>query len=84
MIDDFWNKPWSGTWKNHAYDRRISQQTAVGIALKQVPGEVVNVDLELENGILVYEVFILMPSGLYEVKINADTGEVVEIEADND
>ncbi len=82
MTDNFWNNTWSDTWDNPAYSRRITPQTAVDIALSQAAGEVINVDLELENGLLVYEVFILTPSGLYEVKVDANTGKVVEIEFD--
>lgn len=82
MTDNFWNNTWNDTWDNPAYSRRITQQTAVEIALSQAAGEVINVDLELENGLLVYEVFILTPSGLYEVKVDANTGAIVEIEFD--
>ena len=34
-------------------------QQAKEIALQRVPGQVMHVDMDLENGVLVYEVFIM-------------------------
>ncbi|MCM3741242.1 PepSY domain-containing protein [Oceanobacillus luteolus] len=36
-------------------------QQAQEIALKRVPGTIQHVDMDLENGVLVYEVIILTP-----------------------
>lgn len=44
-------------------------------------GEVVEIQLELEEGVLVYEFDILAPDvRLFEVEIDAATGQVVEVE----
>jgi uncharacterized membrane protein YkoI len=43
------------------YRQRITKQQAQEIAIKRVPGKVQHVDMDLENGVLVYEVFILTP-----------------------
>ncbi len=65
--------------------QRISSQQAIQIAQQQVPGQVMHVDLDMENGILVYEVFILtMYNKIYEVEVNAKTGRIVNIEEEND
>lgn len=70
---------------NPMQGQRISSQQAIQIAQQQVPGQVMHVDLDMENGILVYEVFILtMYNKIYEVEINAKTGRIVNIEEEND
>lgn len=62
---------------------RISIDDAMAIALERVPGEVVKVELETENGLLVYEVDIINMQGIkYEVEIDAQTGEVIKIKRD--
>ena len=48
-----------------------------------VAGEVIEVELEREDGRYVYELKILTPSGrLVEVQVDAATGAVLEIEDD--
>lgn len=39
--------------------QRITMQQAQEIALQSVPGRVIHMDMDLENGVLVYEVFIM-------------------------
>jgi|SRR5690625_2696681 len=66
-----------------AWDRRVSIEEAIGIALEQVPGQVVKVELEHEQGILVYEVEILTQQGVkYEVAVDVNSGNVVSVELD--
>lgn len=48
---------------------------------QQHPGQVTEVELEIEDGILVYEVDLITAQGrLIEVDINAATGEIVDID----
>ena len=55
----------------------------LAIAGQQVPGDVIEVELEDEQGALVYEIKILTSTGrVREVKIDARTGKVVSIEDD--
>lgn len=66
-----------------AWNRRISIEEAIGIALQQVPGQVVKVELEHEQGILVYEIEIVTQQGVkYEVAVDVNTGGVVSVELD--
>lgn len=59
----------------------ISLQDAQRIALYHVPGTVI--DIELDDG--KWEVEICATDGrVHEVKINARTGHVIEIEVDDD
>ncbi|MBM7610032.1 putative membrane protein YkoI [Lysinibacillus composti] len=65
--------------------QRISAQQAQQIALGRVPGQILHVDLDMENGILVYEVYIMTPQNrVYEVEINAKSGRIVKVEQEND
>lgn len=49
------------------------------------PGEIIEIELEIEDGSLVYEFDILSPEGrLFEVEIEAATGKVLEIEEGDD
>lgn len=66
-------------------NQRISVQQAMQIALGRVAGQVVHVDLDMENGILVYEVYIMTPQNrIYEIEINARTGRIVKVEEERD
>ena len=56
----------------------ISEMEAKEIALKEVNGRVVEVEAERENGRLFYEVKIEKGNNTYEVKIDAETGKVLE------
>ena len=53
----------------------------LAIANQQVPGDVIEVELEDEKSALVYEIKILTSTGrVREVKIDARTGKVLKIE----
>ena len=63
----------------------LSMEQAIEIALLEVPGEVQEAELEREDGVMVYEIEILDANGQeFEIEIAADTGEVIEIEAEDD
>lgn len=67
------------------YRQRITKQQAKEIALNHVPGRVLHVDMDLENGVLVYEVFILTPNNrIFEVEILAKSGKILKVEQEND
>lgn len=63
-------------WRSY----RINRETAIQIALQQVPGQVINVELYYDYGTLIYEINIRTTSGVYEVYIDAFTGQIYEIE----
>jgi uncharacterized membrane protein YkoI len=71
---------WDGYWRSY----RINSEGAIQIALQRVPGQVIKVELDNENGILVYEIDIRTPSGVYEVHVNAVTGQILKVEMDDD
>ena len=55
----------------------------IAIATKEVPGDVIEVELEDEREALLYEIKILTSTGrVREVKIDARTGAVLNIEDD--
>lgn len=56
---------------------------ALDIATKQVPGEVIKVELEREHGQTIYEVKVLSGNGrVREIKLDAFNGTVLKIEDD--
>lgn len=63
---------------------QITEVQAKEIALKEVPGTVHKVELETENGVQKYEVYIKAPDAMYEVEIDAKTGKVLKKEKEND
>ncbi|WP_348620086.1 PepSY domain-containing protein [Paenibacillus polymyxa] len=67
------------------FRQRISLQQAQEIALRNVPGQVVHVGMDLENGIFIYEIFILTPQNkIFEVEVVAKTGRIIKIEEEDD
>jgi uncharacterized membrane protein YkoI len=67
------------------YRQRLTKQQAQEIALNRIPGKVLHVDLDLENGVLVYEVYILTADNrIFEVEILAKSGNILKIEEEND
>lgn len=73
-------------WPEPAYHtgyRQITMQEAMNIAVERVPGQIVKVELERENGIWVYEVDIITSQGVkYEVEVDVNTGNIVQVELD--
>lgn len=54
-------------------------------ALARVPGKIIHVDLDMEHGVLVYEVFILSNQGrIFEVEVNARTGRIIKVDQEDD
>ena len=67
------------------FGQRISSEQAMNITLQRIPGEIVHVDLDMEDGLLVYEVFIMTQNNqIFEVEIHARTGNVMKIEQEAD
>jgi uncharacterized membrane protein YkoI len=63
-----------------ALNGAISPEEAVNIALTAATGDVDAIELESEAGRLIYEVELTSA----EVMIDAQTGEVLEVEAEDD
>lgn len=62
----------------------ISQKTAEDAALNEVPGTLGEVELENENGNVVYSVEVQTSSGNMDVKVDAGNGQVLCIETDDE
>lgn len=66
-------------------NQRVSLQYAMQIALQRVPGQIIFYGMDMENGTLVYEIFILTSQNkIYEIEVNAKTGAIRKIEEEND
>ncbi|MCY9697534.1 PepSY domain-containing protein [Paenibacillus alginolyticus] len=62
----------------------ITKEQSAAIAIGQVQGNVKDVQLEDENGVVVYNVQIQDSKGLlFEVKVDAKTGKITKQEQDN-
>lgn len=62
----------------------ISMIQAIEIANTQVPGIVLEAELENEDGTQIYEIEIINAQGTeMEIEINADSGEVLLVEEDD-
>ncbi|RDW22319.1 hypothetical protein CWR48_01025 [Oceanobacillus arenosus] len=60
----------------------VTKEAATQTALDQVPGTVGNVELEDEDGTIVYSIEVTAQDGTQqEVKVDATTGEVTKVEA---
>lgn len=62
---------------------RMSIDEAKEIALNEIPGTIVEVELDREDGLLVYEVEIQTEDGEVEVEVDAYTGKIVMISWDD-
>ncbi|RBP64390.1 putative membrane protein YkoI [Alkalibaculum bacchi] len=68
-----------------AKQTKITEEEATKTALKELPGTVKEVELENEDGTIVYEFEILSTDGTQnEVKVDAQTGKIVRVEADDE
>ncbi|QNU67284.1 PepSY domain-containing protein [Ruminiclostridium herbifermentans] len=71
-------------WDNYWRSYRINAESAIQIALSQVPGQVLKVELDYDDGLLVYEIYIRTTHGIYEVNVNALTGQILKVEKEYD
>lgn len=63
---------------------KITPKNAENAALTEVPGKVIKVSLDNENGYVVYSVEISTNAGVKDVKVDAGTGQVLYIDGGND
>ncbi|MCO7177060.1 PepSY domain-containing protein [Sporolactobacillus kofuensis] len=69
---------------NTGYRQRITAQQAAEIAVARVPGQIIHVDMELEQHQLKYEVYVLTDHGVvYEVDIGSRDGRIMSIEKED-
>lgn len=84
MYSGYNNNYYCGVWDNYWRCYRINSEAAIQIALQRVPGQVIKVELDFENGRLVYEIDIRTTAGIYEVHVDAVTGRILKVERDYD
>ncbi|MGE7666882.1 PepSY domain-containing protein [Ureibacillus composti] len=67
-----------------AKQAKITEQEATKIALEKVPGTVDEVELENEDGLIVYEFEIVGEDGSeQDIEVDAKTGKIVKVEDDD-
>ena len=68
-----------------AKQAKITEEEATKTALEKVPGTVNEVELEDEDGTIVYGFEIVSTDGTQQdVKVDAQTGKIVKVEADDE
>lgn len=77
-------EPVKESTKKPAKKTVIDSDTALGIALKEFPGKATEVELDEDDGRLLYEIEIESSKGEAEMEIDAYTGEILAIEIDLD
>lgn len=63
---------------------KVGLAKAIEIAAKRVPGKATDVELEFEDGKAVLEVEVFADGKVFEVEIDAETGQVLEVEEEDD
>lgn len=63
---------------------QLTEAEAQEIALGEVTGDVTEVEVEEENGVVVFTFDITTDTGITEIEVDGDTGEVLGTEADDD
>jgi uncharacterized membrane protein YkoI len=62
----------------------LSAEQAIAIALAAIPGKVIESEIEMEGGTLVWEVEVLSSENkVYEFEIDASDGRIIERERDD-
>lgn len=59
---------------------KINMEQAESIALKAAPGRVRRIELEKDDGVLIYEIIICQDRIKKEVRVDANSGNVLEID----
>ncbi|MFT5537897.1 MAG: putative membrane protein YkoI [Parasphingorhabdus sp.] len=66
-----------------AGDAALSEQEAQRFAVRAAPGEVIDSELESEDGVIVYEFEIQQGDVVREIEVDAHTGAILENAIDN-
>lgn len=78
MYGNYYNGP------RPMYRQRLTAEQATDIALQRVPGQVVHLDMDLDDGMLKYEIFIMTQENrIYEVEVAAKNGAIIKIEEED-
>lgn len=69
--------------ESEAANVSLSEQEAARIALVAAPGEILDSELENDDGVMIYEFEIQQGDGIREVEVDANTGAILENKIDN-
>lgn len=75
MIDIYYSV-WDNYWRTY----RINSEGAVQIALDQFPGQVIRVEIDYKGELLIYKITIKTYDKVYKIDIDANTGEILEVD----
>lgn len=69
--------------ESEAVDVSLSEQEAASIALVAAPGEILDSELENDDGVMIYEFEIQQRDSIREVEVDANTGVILENKIDD-
>ncbi len=75
-MTDLYYSLWDNYWRTY----RINSEAAIQIALEQFPGQVMKVEIDYKEDLLIYKVTIKNITGVYKVEIDANTGQILEVD----
>ncbi|WP_461612165.1 PepSY domain-containing protein [Clostridium sp. Marseille-QA1073] len=75
-MTDLYYSLWDNYWRTY----RINSEAAIQIALEQFPGQVMKVEIDYKDELLIYKVTIRSTTGIYKVEIDANTGQILEVD----
>jgi uncharacterized membrane protein YkoI len=71
--------------QHQCIDKELQENKPKKSPLNVYLEKILHVDMDLENGVLVYEVFILTPENrIFEVEILAKSGRIIKTDEEND
>lgn len=80
----WWNSgSWTHDWNNHwdsPFPNMLSRHQASQIALRRIPGHVLEIETNTVAGRLAYDVHIRSHQHIYKVSVCAHTGQILNIE----
>lgn len=69
-------------YKQLSQQAKINIKQAMDAAVKRVEGTVIKAELDKKDGAPIYEVEVLSGDSVFEVKVNASTSEIIEVNQD--
>lgn len=79
-INQAWAQEAKATVKSLCKQAKVTMRQAEKIALKEVPGRVRRIELETDDDVLLYEIIICQGKTKKEVRVDAKSGKILEID----
>lgn len=82
--DDAYRRDQDIVWNARKNGQILPLEVILGSVLQQYPGEVLKLELDDDDGELIYEIDVLTRRGIVlEMEVDARTGQILDIEEDD-